>query len=143
MIQVKPSPTNWVAIGIIVTAVLGIATWFVVHALTGRRERLRDQLAAEQSRKARRRELLNIAIEIRARMTDKGDDMGRWVFHIKEDILFLKTGFDKIAHELIGDDKVRMQAAIDGVMEFSGMEHGDIYEHGQELLDALNKFPDD
>jgi hypothetical protein len=42
--QFKP---NWTAIGVIVVVVINITGWFVHHYLTMRRERQRDQRAAE------------------------------------------------------------------------------------------------
>jgi len=126
-------------IGSIAVVVIGwpVGYWFVLRS-----QRRAREIVARDAAAARRKLFLDIATEIRAKIADPGDDMGRWVFSIKEDILVLKTAYDKIDHELPGIERPAMRAAMIDICGFAGMEqHGDIYERGQELYDTLKKIP--
>jgi hypothetical protein len=126
-----------------------VLAWVITTTISGwsgyrwglRSQRIAREFAANDAIATRRRDFLNLVIEIKTRITDDGDAIGKWVFDIKENLLALNTAFAKIAHELNGDDKIRIRSAIAGLTQFSRMEHEDIYEQQQELWEALNKFP--
>ena len=138
-----PNHCAWlpVIIGGIITIIGWPLSTFFAYRWGLKSQRVAREFAAKDAIAVRRREFLGFVCDIKTHIAECGDP-AIWVNMFGENAPRLKAEFIKISHELSGDDKIKIQAAIDGVMKFAAMQPADIYANGQELLDAFNKFPD-
>lgn len=138
-----PNHCAWlpVIIGAIVTVIGWPLSTFFAYRWGLKSQRVAREFAVKDAIATRRRELLGFACDLKTHIA-ASDDPAVWVKMFRDNAPRLKSEFIKISHELSGDDRIKIQAAIDSVMRFAAMHQGDIYANGKELLDAFNKFPD-
>ena len=103
-------------------------------------QRAAREFAAKDAVTKRRREFLNLAIDLVERIVGS-DDPEYWVTMFTQNAPTLRAEFAKIAHELTKEERGIIQSAVDGVLAYANMNPADIDADKENLVKAFDKFP--
>jgi hypothetical protein len=126
-----------------------IAGWVLSTLLAGwtgyrwalRTKTLEREWNIQDAKTARRGELIQFANLVKNTINTSNSNPADWVNFFKDIAVQFLTIHGKTSGELTGDEKRRIDEAMKVIARFASMNHGDIYEHQQELFNALNRIP--
>ncbi len=110
------------------------------YYLAQRSQRVAREFAAKDAAQNRIRDFLGLVAEIKAQIATSGDPEFWVVFFVDTAAPELKAGFDKIARDLSGGERIKLRQRVDAVLAFSAMRAADIYPQQKELLAAIESI---